>query len=287
MLMKCFKYDFKYIIKTWWLAAVSLILTSFGAGYGYRNLAIYALYSTAPDKHFVLEYGLIVVYIIAVGALTIFTQVLLSIRLYTNFYSDEGYLTFTLPVKRSTLLKAKIYSGFLFELLTAVTILTSIIIILVMVPSEYKEYSNLLEELVIEFKNWYILEITDSDKVWLATYFIQAIIFGVLYLLACCTTLFMLITLGATLAKKFKVGAIIGFIVGADYVFSILSVATMISLSLWMNAATHLYFDKMSDTAGFSFIFLLLLLFIIILSSVIILFVNITQGLIDRKLNMQ
>ena len=77
MLKKCFKYDFRYIMKIWWLAAASLIFLSFGAGWGYRNITIF---SNAPNRHFVLEYGLIVVYIIGAGALGILTQVLLSIR---------------------------------------------------------------------------------------------------------------------------------------------------------------------------------------------------------------
>ena len=284
MMKKCFKYDFNYVIKTWWLAAVSLVLISFGAGWGFRNIT---LYSAAPDRLFILEYGLIVVYIIAAGALGILTQVLLSIRLYTNFYSEEGYLTFTLPVKRSTLLKSKVLCGFVFELLTALTIITSIVIILAMVPSEHKEYFNLLQETICEFTQWFILDIPNSEKIWFILYLFEMFLIGILALLGICTTLYMLITLGATLVKKFKIGAIIGFIVGADYVFSIISVAAGISFTLWIEAASYLFEDKTNGTTGFWIILFMFFALIVILSTVITLFVNITQGLIDRKLNLQ
>ena len=284
MLKKCFKYDFNYVIKVWWLAAVSLVLTSFGAGWGFRNIT---LYSVTPGRHFILEYGLIVVYIIAAGALGILTQVLLSIRLYTNFFSDEGYLTFTLPVKRLTLLKSKFLCGFIFELLTAVTIITSVIIILLMVPSEYKEYHNLFQELICEFAQWYILDIPNSEKIWFILYVFEMFVLGILALLGICVTLYMLITLGATLVKKFKIGAIIGFIVGADYVFSILSVASGISFVLWVDAASFLFAYKINEITTFWIILFMLLLLITIVFAVITLFINITQSLIDRKLNLQ
>ncbi len=284
MLKKCFKYDFSYIIRIWWLAAATLIFLSFGAGWGYQNITIF---SNAPDKHFVLEYGLIVVYIIAAGALGILTQVLLSIRFYTNFFSDEGYLTFTLPVKRSTLLGSKILCGFVVELFTALTIISSIIIITLMIPSEYKEYYNLFHEFICRFIQWFVLDIPDSEKIWSILYLFETFLIGIILLLALCMTLYMLITLGATLVKKFKVGAIIGFIVGADYAFSILMVGSSISFMLWLESVSYLFDETISSSVSLLVVFLIFLSVIFILFTVISLFYNITQGLIDRKLNLQ
>ena len=284
MLKKCFKYDFRYIMKIWWLAAASLIFLSFGAGWGYRNITIF---SNAPNRHFVLEYGLIVVYIIGAGALGILTQVLLSIRFYTNFFSDEGYLTFTLPVKRSTLLGSKVLCGFVVELFAALTIISSVIIITLMIPSEHKEYYNLFHEFICRFVQWFVLDIPNSEKIWFILYIFEAFITGILLLLALCITLYMLITLGATLVKKFKVGAIIGFIVGADYVFSILMVGSSISFMLWLESVSYLFGETISTSMVLLIVFLIFLSVVFIVSSVLSLFYNITQGLIDRKLNLQ
>ena len=284
MLKKCFKYDFSYVMKIWWLAAASLIFLSFGAGWGYRNITIF---SNAPNRHFVLEYGLIVVYIIGAGALGILTQVLLSIRFYTNFFSDEGYLTFTLPVKRSTLLGSKVLCGFVVELFAALTIISSVIIITLMIPSEHKEYYNLFHEFICRFVQWFVLDIPNSEKIWFILYIFEAFITGILLLLALCITLYMLITLGATLVKKFKVGAIIGFIVGADYVFSILMVGSSISFMLWLESVSYLFGETISTSMVLLIVFLIFLSVVFIVSSVLSLFYNITQGLIDRKLNLQ
>ena len=39
------------------------------------------------------------------------TAIIIAVRFYKNTYSDEGYLTHTLPVKRGTLLLAKVIAG--------------------------------------------------------------------------------------------------------------------------------------------------------------------------------
>jgi hypothetical protein len=156
-----------------------------------------------------------------------------------------------------------------------------------MVPSEYKEYFNLLQETICEFIQWFILDIPNSEKIWFILYLFEMFLIGILALLGICTTLYMLITLGATLVKKFKIGAIIGFIVGADYVFSIISVAAGISFTLWIEATSYLFADKINSDTAFWIILFMFFALIVILSTVITLFVNITQGLIDRKLNLQ
>ena len=283
MLKKCFKYDFAYVIKIWWLAAISLISVSFGAGWGFRNINIY---SNAPNKFFILEYVLIVVYIIAAGAFAILTQVLLCTRFYTNFFSDEGYLTFTLHVKRSTLLCSKVLSGFLCEIMTYFTIISSVIIVTLMIPSQHKEFNNVFYEFIFEFKEFFF-NVPINERIWISVYLIEFLIISILLLLALCVVLYMLITLGATLVKKFKIGAIIGFMVLADYIYSILFVGSGISFVLWFNAGTYLYGEKLSETNTFFLIFFVMILISIMISTVVLLFVNITQGLINRKLNLQ
>ena len=126
-----------------------------------------------------------------------------------------------------------------------------------------------------------------KERVWVITYILELFVIGVLAFFVICIGLYMLITLGATLVKKFKVGAIIGFIVGADYACSILSVTGSISVSIWINATSYLFADKVNEDIYFYTLFFGLLMLIFMLLSTVALFYNITQGLIDRKLNLQ
>ncbi|MBE5948680.1 MAG: hypothetical protein E7261_06575 [Lachnospiraceae bacterium] len=54
---------------------------------------------------------LIVFYVLVIIFTTVVTMILLIVRFYKNLYTDEGYLTHTLPVKPSAQLNCKILSG--------------------------------------------------------------------------------------------------------------------------------------------------------------------------------
>ena len=65
-------------------------------------------------------------YFLAIFAANLGTTIFLTIRYYRSMYSTEGYLTFTLPVKTSQLLHAKLITGYLWAffsyLLTALSV---------------------------------------------------------------------------------------------------------------------------------------------------------------------
>ena len=62
-------------------------------------------------------------YIAVIYATAIFaggTNILLYVRYYTHFFSDQGYLTFTLPVKREMHFYSKTVSGLVYMLASSV-----------------------------------------------------------------------------------------------------------------------------------------------------------------------
>ena len=47
---------------------------------------------------------LVIACVMAIIASAVVTELLVFVRFYKNFFTDEGYLTFTLPVSRKDLL---------------------------------------------------------------------------------------------------------------------------------------------------------------------------------------
>lgn len=68
----------------------------------------------------------ILLYVAALFGLMIMTVIFLIIRFYKNFLTDEAYLTFTLPVKTSTLIVSKQLNGILWNLLTMVVLAAAV-----------------------------------------------------------------------------------------------------------------------------------------------------------------
>ena len=88
------------------------------------------------------------------------TLIFVFIRYYKNFFTDEGYLTFTLPVKRSTLLNAKTVNAMIWGLLLiAFIIACAIPFSIISPPSENGElinftvYENLWDSVKLQWEN--------------------------------------------------------------------------------------------------------------------------------------
>ena len=125
MLGKLLKYDLKSSFKFWWIIAVAFVLMSVFGGVcsflvGIDPEAAFGWEFQIPYMiKFLSRMGIILFYAV-VTLFNLAATVLIFIRLYRNFFTDEGYLTFTLPVKRSTLLNSKIISGMIVVTLTEI-----------------------------------------------------------------------------------------------------------------------------------------------------------------------
>ena len=282
MLKKCFKYDFKSIIKIWWISAVTILALSVAAGFALKNLTLHA---SDPNRTFILETTVIVIYYLSIFIISIFSSVLLGIRFYSNFYSDEGYLTFTLPVKRTTLFLSKVLTGLAFQLLSVASIFVSLIIIALIVPAYDDVHFSALGSIIADIIT-FIGDIPKNELIWFVVYVAEICLLGFLFVLSGVLLLYMLITLGSTAVKKFKAAATVGFLVGANYVLSALLVPSFLAFGLWFSAAMHLYEETMNGTAGFTFVALILFFGCILFATASALFFNITQGCLERKLNL-
>ena len=124
MFKKCLKYDFRAFGKIWLLAAAVVlaiaILGSVGLGsFAFSFAEMVAITPEAtPDLWFFTQLfiGLLSLFAIFSSAVVFIlgTELAICLRYYNHLFTDQGYLTFTLPVKRSTLFWSKTVSGYTF-----------------------------------------------------------------------------------------------------------------------------------------------------------------------------
>ena len=105
MLKKLLRYDFKSVLRYWWIAAVSTVGLALVGGW---SISVFENQKQLPEMLYVVATLAAIVAVLGGVAFAIMTVILLFSRFYKNFFTDEGYLTFTLPVTRTSLLNSKL-----------------------------------------------------------------------------------------------------------------------------------------------------------------------------------
>lgn len=166
MLGKLIKHEWKAVAKTLFfihLAIVAMTLV------GKILVSIKAV-----QKSEILTVSMVMVYVLSVIAVGIGTHIYLAMRFYKNMYTDEGYLSFTLPVKSWEHIVSKGLIAIAWMVIDGVVIFASILI-LAIPKQEYMEFVN-----SITHANWewlYIVEVMAAVVVGLCavplTYYVS------------------------------------------------------------------------------------------------------------------
>ena len=269
MLRKLLKYDLRPIFRFWWIAAIITTGLSVIGGFCQRAYYNYENLPWSIDLMLSLFSGLATLGSLALPVLTL---VLIFVRFYKNFFSDEGYLTFTLPVSRRTLMLSKIISGTLgLSASTGVCLLNSVI----KSSIAYYDLKEATPEVPTE-------PMTDLEIFYTLVYFLEIIIGAVLALLCILLFMYACITFAAMIVRKGKLIAAIGISYGASsnlfllvQLFLYLGIA---SLSNWLSPLTTIQRSGMIALMGLG-----LLLVLAIFCGV---FYILQQLMLERKLNL-
>ena len=118
MLRKLVKYDLKSLFKNMWifyvLLLIDVIVNFILNNYGNRTLALNII---EP-----IVYLSLILYLLGFILFSVYKTIS---RYRNNLYTDEGYLTFTLPVSKSKLFFAKFISGFTFNVINFIVVIVS------------------------------------------------------------------------------------------------------------------------------------------------------------------
>lgn len=183
-------------------------------------------------------------YAFALAALSFCVTLCTAIRFYKNFFTDEGYLMFTLPVKTSDLLLSKIFVAALWKLVSVAAITISVLVIATVgfsylsdtsVIRFFEEFFDLFPRAIEEMRD--VLAIPVSVFfLWLILLGICSLFYNILFIYAC-------ICLGQ-LWNKHKIGGAIVAYFGLRFVLRLFRQILSIPLS---NFYSYYYdFDSIS-----------------------------------------
>ncbi len=238
MLRKIMKYDFKFLFKYWWIGAVICLLLSVASGFCIRMLDTSFTERELPAVVNSSASSIIVLTFVSYIAFSIITTILIFIRFYKNFFSDEGYLTFTLPVKRTHLLNSKIITTVLIEFATILFIGLGVAAMLIIGFWE-NFWSEETWKVICEF-----FRICFKDNTLCRIiYVIEALILAVLASIFSNLFLFCCITFAAIITRKARVITAIGIYYGVNMVISF---ATQTFMLFGLEAVIN-YFGNLGD----------------------------------------
>ena len=277
MLKKLLRYDFKAVLKYWWIAALSSVVLSFGGGW---CISIFTNEKDLPEALYVVATLLMIVVVLGLVAFAILTTILIFSRFYKNFFTDEGYLTFTLPVKRSQLLNSKLIVSTVTSTLTGFVVIVDIIIMF-LIPY----YKIIFEkEFWRVIANEYILEIFNFKEygIYIIIYLLEALVLLILFTIFTSLFMFSCITVASIIAKKAKVITAIGIYYVANSIFSFVVqmfwLFGMVSIDSWLM--------NVPEENTFGVVALIVFGLILSMSIFCAVLYSIQYWMLDRKLNL-
>ncbi len=275
MLGKLLKYDNRSVFKYWWIAAVS---TLFFAALGGLCIQIINVEYTSHDMLQVLAGLCLVLSIVALFVFLVLCQILVYVRYYKHFFTDEGYLSFTLPVKKTSLIDSKILMALIFNVSSILILAFDVFIMLAAGVPEY----------VFDTVLWgNILAVLSDIFTTLGFYSAVYIVLGIAIFVTALATqvmfVFVCITIGACITQKHKVLCAIGIYYLANAIVSF--IIQILSFGGVFTAFELI--DALPEGQTFLCVALLLLGVLAIFSVVAAGLYMLLNYLLDKKLNLE
>lgn len=237
MFRKLLKYDFRALTKLWLLLSATALGLAVVGGVCLRGLVLAV---SEPAKIAFMPFCMMgfMLSMFGLAAYVIAITVIIMIRFYSNLFTDQGYLTFTLPVKRSAIFNSKLLTAFVFNTSTLLVFLASVIIVLAIAPGGQTANSALGE--VVNGLRISLISMgaimTHELAAWITVYIIVFVLLCVVQFVYSTLLLFACVTFGSIIVKKLKVLMAIGLYYGASMVTSVVSYILSALLSVTMMA---------------------------------------------------
>lgn len=276
MLKKLIRYDLKAVSKIWLIGLVSTLALSVAAGICGNLLYNDREYTTAIN---VLSIFVIVIACIAVAVFAIGMSILIYVRFYKHFYTDEGYLTFTLPVKRSQLLNSKLISGALIHGATMLVVFIEVVIALIITAREdifSPEAYKLFQEAIAELR-------ADNELLWgLIIIFAEIIVSAILTAFTSLLFTYLCISIGCSVTRKNKVLTAVGIYYGATGVLTFI----IQIISLFGISGITALMEQLPEDISDGFVLLGLTVPILFLATIAAILYGLNYWILDKKLNL-
>ncbi len=219
MLGKLLKYELKanllfYIIMTVAIAGITLA----------AGCSVELMVKTEMDNPYIALscISVIMLYIVVLITASVFTTVIVFKRFYSNNFSQEGYLTFTLPVTAKQIYWSKFISALIWNGWTYVLIVLSIIGVM-LCPSLEITMTDILDIF------YFFTDIYDGS-VWMIILYILQLVVSMVYAIV---LMYLSICIGQNFNVHRVIGAIGAYLVVNWAVGIVCSVISTSVLMLW------------------------------------------------------
>ena len=218
MLSKLFKYDFRALSRVLWptmaaVAGASLIATlSF--------LFSEKTYSSTSSNGLVtfLSGALAVIMVLAIIAACFLVVFIICAHFYRNLMTDEGYLTFTLPVKTSDILWSKLLTAMLWTLISCVVIGLCALLFVGLAAAGSRGGAQMLSELADGIRQ--LFGMFGAKSALLTFEFIILALAGMAYSIL---HIYLALVIGGVVSHRHKILAGIGFYFVISIIASIIT----------------------------------------------------------------
>ena len=281
MLRKLIKYDKRALRKI----SLSMFLVALVAG---LLSGLCLRFQDKASEYLLLELLISLVNLISIFALAVSMLVVIvfvALRFYRNFYTDEGYLTFTLPVRRTQLMFSKTYVGFSAIVKQLIAILGGVAIILALVwdkATDETAMTSLAEIIVVAIR-----ELWKTDAKMFVIYAVE-IFAGILaYLLFDLMLIYLCISLASVIVKKARIAVAIAiFYFANSFVIGGIELAVIL-LTVSASEGFFLLIENvpLPEQEAVLVLFILALIIFLLIESFICYMINLTVT--ERKLNLE
>ncbi len=280
MLKKLLRYDFKSVFKYWWIAALTSTALSVLGGFCLEIIKDASSETVAiqpPTVLIVTAFLAFMLAILALCAFSILTVIMIYVRFYQNFFTDAGYLTFTLPVKRTLHLNSKLIMGFITQFATGFVIVINACTMLAIGFAE-ELFTKKVWDKIVNFVEMFFQELEWEFVVFIIEIiFILAFVslFNILFTYAC-------ITFASMITKKAKVITAVGIYYGASGIISFV----IQMLFLFSSTTVEEFMSKQPDNTASIIVLLMALVILLFIVTVCALLYTFEHWMLDRKLNL-
>lgn len=235
MFAKLLKYDMRALKKMGMpILIVLLALTVLASVIGFLSTKYFDHSSLGTTSNLGLIIDGFMTLILALGSIltvVLFSMastvmlVLVCVHFYKNTVSDEGYLTFTLPVKTKDIIFSKLLSGFTWTAIVAIASVVGIFIVFMAVVLGAVDISLIKDfnaEFPAEFKAL-LSEAFNNVTVGIVFLIVQAVVSIIVMSVFNLMLMYTAIFFGGVITKKNKGLAAIGCVIGANSILSLFS----------------------------------------------------------------
>ncbi len=289
MLGKLIKYDFKALKKTLLPLCFGAVALSVFVTILMKLFYLYQDYSQNLSRVLDDIFGTVLTLLLIFGflglvAAAIVSWFLILKRYYQNLFKDDGYLTFTLPVKTSGILLSKLISSTIWSLITSLFAIVSIAIFVVFGTSRQFINMDAIDTFSRIWETYW-----STPLLTLKDYIIIPIIFTLLVLSSVVQNillLFLAITLGNQVSRKHKILGSVGMYFVVNTVASIIVSTAMILLTY--AGLEQIDNDSIfSITPGMDIVYIYLSVAIVISTALSVAYFFVNKYILKNHLNLE